>query len=76
MVSVWSKLVHEVFVCKECSLFKSAHAFFDSDVDMTSAGDKSVQIVLFANSVREILVPDAQNFNSRKVKKSLNFPTG
>ena len=47
MVSVWSKLVHEVFVCKECSLFKSAHAFFDSDVDITSAGDKSVQIVLF-----------------------------
>ena len=62
MLSVGSKLVHEVFVCKECSLFESVHAFFDSDVDTTSAGDKSVQIVLFANSVGEILVPDAHEF--------------
>ena len=62
MVSVGSKLVHEVFVCKECSLFESVHAFFHSDVDIASAGDKSVQIVLFANSVREILVPDAHEF--------------
>jgi hypothetical protein len=62
MVSVWSKLVHEVFVCKECSLFEFVHAFFDSDVDITSVGDKSVQIVMFANSVGEILVPDAHKF--------------
>jgi hypothetical protein len=62
MVSVWSKLVHEVFVRKECSLFESVHAFFDSDVDITSVGDESVQIVLFANSVGEILVPDAHKF--------------
>ena len=61
MVSVRSKLVDEVIVCKECS-FESIHAFFGSDVDITSGGDKSVQTVLFPNSVGEILVLDAHKF--------------
>ena len=56
MVSVGSKLVDEVLVRKECSLFESVHAFFDSDVDITSGGDKSVQTVLLPKSVGEILV--------------------
>ena len=37
MVSVMgSKLVDKMLVHKECNLFESVHAFFDSDVDITS----------------------------------------
>ena len=56
MVSVGSKLVDKVLLRKDCSLFESVHAFFDSDVDITSGGDKSVQTVLLPKSVGEILV--------------------
>ena len=62
MISAGSKLVDEVLVRKEFSLFESVHALFDSDVDITSGGDKSVQTVLFPNSVGEILVLDAHEF--------------
>jgi hypothetical protein len=78
MVSVWSKLVHKVFVRKECSLFESVHAFFYLDVDITSVSDKSVQIVLFVNSVGEILVPDAHKFrilHGRSKKMILEIDT-
>ena len=78
MVSVGSKLVDEVLVRKECSLFESVHAFFHSDVDITSVSDKSIQTVLFANSVRERLVPDVHKFrilHGRSKKMILEIST-
>ena len=48
------------------------------DVDITSVSDKSIQTVLFANSVRERLVPDVHKFrilHGRSKKMILEIST-
>ena len=61
-IAVVRELVDEVFVRKDCSLFKAVHAFFDSDVNITIGGKETVKMVLFSNGRWEILVFDTHIF--------------
>jgi hypothetical protein len=49
-------LFHKMRICKNRSLFESVHSFLDTDINVTVRGHKLIEIVLFANCFREILV--------------------
>ena len=58
-VTMWSKLIDELLVGKQCSLFQAIHVFSDADVDIAVGCNESVQAVLLADVGGEVLVFEA-----------------